>query len=158
MKVVKKLAQIGAETVLCSVIGSIFWMALGRQAVALQLGGGWEYASGTTTFFHFAVSIAQLYLLYRAAQWAITYIGKKAGKAVDVRMNDVPTYTRMRDRVADTLQDSPRDTRSDTPPENPRQPDQDLVTRTPHVGDAECPWCGSLPDAPHLIGCARPRQ
>ena len=137
---VKSALRLAAETALMSTVGSLFWMLIGKDVVAVQAGGrGWEYADPTSTFTHFFMAIAPLYLLYRGVQFVLTKAGRKAGKAVDSGLSDVGAYTRLRSRVSDVLQDEPQSQQQSRVPQQPNR----------------CYSCDQPEGHPHLIGCQR---
>ena len=105
---VKAALKLAGETFLISTVGSLFWMLLGKQVVTTYASGAWEYAGGFATFWNFFVGIAQLYLLYRLAQWIIGLIARKTAKKVDSALSDTPVYRDMRTRVASALEDERR--------------------------------------------------
>ena len=91
--------KIVAETILFSIVGSLFLMVLGQQVVQTYASGTWEIASGSDTFVHFFMQTAMLYLLYRFVHWVLGLVVKTTGKAVDSRLRDVEPYTKVRARV-----------------------------------------------------------
>ena len=65
MRYVKAALKLVAETTICSTVGSLFWMAIGREVVHIYSLGDWEKAGVGPTFWNFFIGIALLYLLYR---------------------------------------------------------------------------------------------
>ena len=140
---VKAALKLAAETTLISTVGSIFWMAIGKQVISAYASGGWEVADGQATFWTFFVGIVQLYLLYRFAQWVIGFIAQKTAKTVDKSLQDLKAYSNVRDRVANVfVQDKP------VPPTSERQPRS-------NDDPGRCHSCGVLHGRIHLSGCQR---
>lgn len=162
MRYVKAALKLAAETALISTVGSLFWMALGRQVVSTYA-GGWEIAGGGATFWHFFIGIVQLYLLYRLVQWAIGFIIRKSDSRL---LQYIPTYRNVRNRVANFFQDKPADGRSSHVRQNPetRAGADDADTGRPRaqpMSSAEqrrCPSCGAPPGSIHFRNCPRNRR
>ena len=143
VRYVKAALKLAAETTLISTVGSIFWMALGKQVIETYESGESAIAGGGVTFVHFFIGIFQLYLLYRFAQWVIGFIAQKTAKTVDKSLQDVKAYSNVRDRVANVfVQDKP------IPPTAERQPRS-------NDDPVRCHSCGVLHGRIHLSGCQR---
>ena len=143
MRYVKEALKLAAETVLISTVGSIFWMALGREVVEIYASGEHATADGGVKFAYFFIGIVQLYLLYRFIQLVLGFIAQKTAKTVDKSMQDVKAYSNVRDRVANVfVQDKP------VPPTTERQP-------TSNDDPGRCHSCGVLHGRIHLSGCQR---
>ena len=150
--ILKNILKLIAETILFSTVGSLFWMAIGKEVVSTYSSGGWEIASGSATFWTFFVGIVQLYLLYRIVQWLLGLITKKTAQTVDHTLQDNKAYTDVRDRVRNAFEG-----RTVVPPER-SQPDPGQTptpTPTPPSNQGRCSSCGVLDGRVHLSGCQR---
>ena len=143
VRYVKTALKLAAETTLISTVGSIFWMALGKQVIETYESGESAIAGGGVTFVHFFIGIFQLYLLYRFAQWVLGFIAQKTAKTVDKSLQDVKAYSNVRDRVANVfVQDKPAPPTAEPQPRSSNDP-------------GRCHSCGVLHGRIHLSGCQR---
>ena len=164
MRYVKAALKLAAETTLISTVGSLFWMVLGRQVVSTYASGGWEVAGGGATFWHFFISIVQLYLLYRLVQWAIGFIIRKSDSRL---LQYIPTYRSVRNRIADAFRDKPADGRGAHVRQSPETGADAYVAPNARRPEAQsmssadrrrCPSCGAPPGSIHFRNCPRNRR
>ena len=164
----KSLLRLIAETVVMSVVGSIFLSAVSTGVVITFADGTYEPASRLDTFTHYAMNVCMLYLMYRLVYWLLSMVVSKTSRTVDSGLADVAVYSTIRDRVADVFQDGVPESAdpswsqttgwsaggvggasSQASPPAPASTSGDALSS----GD-RCPHCNVRGDV-HLSGCPR---
>ena len=102
---VRVAIQLAVEASLFATVGSLFWIAIGRQVVQTQGSTAWNYAGGGDAFLHFFVGIIQLYLLYRLVRWAVPFTARRTAQTVDGSLKDLGSYGGVRERMLSAFRD-----------------------------------------------------